>query len=300
MPGVQDGDWLSPVKPLIAGLRAQPATALVRIASTATLALNGTVYGHLDVGDWPGLAMGDLPHTATMPAGEMARLLSTCRHAMSDEQTRYYLIGVALQSRNGGLVAVATDGHRLALTRSTLDMPGLPDVIIPAPTVAAIIAACNGGGDARVEVSDTRIRVTVGAVTVASKLIDGTFPDYERVIPRDHDRLVTVDAGEMVAAVKRAMVAAPKGLGRPVKVAVNDGRMTVTGKDIAEGTKASADLPATGALHESGFQARYLLDAISAAASDRAEISTGDKGAPAILRAPGCDSTFFMIMPIRI
>lgn len=300
MPGAPDGTWLTPVKPLIAALRTAPGASLVSIGthSNGAVIINGAVMGGVPVSDWPEYTPGAFEIDATIPAGELGRLLSTCRHAISTEQTRYYLNGIALQSRGGRLVAVATDGHRLAMTRSSVDLEGMPDIIIPAPAVGTILAACNSGVDARVRLSDTRICVAVGLVTITSKLIDGSFPDYERVIPRDHDTFATVCATDLAEAIKRARVAAPKPL-RPVSLEIAEARLTVTGCDYETGAMSNADLPADGGLQKVGFQSGYLLDLIAACASDSLEIR-GTKQAPHVFRAPGDADTVFVVMPVRL
>lgn len=300
-PGAPDGAWVTPVKALIAALRTMPAHKPVSIttAQHGALIINGTVMGYLKPTDWPSMKCDFTgAFQLSIDADRLARLLSTCRHAISTEQTRYYLNGIALQARSGSLVAVATDGHRLAKTSLPIDCAGMPDIIIPAPMVSAMIAACKTTPPVRVEILDTHIRLTAGDIVVTSKLIDGAFPDYERVIPRDFETNAEVQSSDLANAVKCAMVAAPKPL-QPIKMEIDTGRLTVTGRDAETGAHATADLDCTGTIAPVGFQSRYLLDMIAATGAEHLEIS-GNNGGPHRFRVPGDTETVFVIMPVRV
>ncbi|HEU0017107.1 MAG TPA: DNA polymerase III subunit beta, partial [Methyloceanibacter sp.] len=154
----------------------------------------------LPADDFPSLSVDDLGHAFTMPAIDLKRLIEKTRFAISTEETRYYLNGIYLHAAESGgkpvLRAVATDGHRLAQVQLPLpagakDMPG---VIVPRKTVAELAKlAEDGDGDVRIELSPSKIRVSTARVVLTSKLIDGTFPDYERVIPQGNDKTMEVD-----------------------------------------------------------------------------------------------------------
>lgn len=149
---------------------------------------------------FPDLKSGTFTHEFAMPASAMRELIERTQFAISNEETRYYLNGIYIHTLeiNGAptLRAVATDGHRMA--RAEVEAPtgaaGMPGIIVPKKTVAEVQKLLEGAeGDVRVEVSDTKIRFTQGGVVLLSKLIEGTFPDYERVTPKNNDKAMNVD-----------------------------------------------------------------------------------------------------------
>ncbi len=175
----------------------------------------------LPADDFPSLSVDDLGHAFAMPAADLKRLIEKTRFAISTEETRYYLNGIYLHAAESGgkqvLRAVATDGHRLAqvelpLPAGAKDMPG---VIVPRKTVAELAKlAEDGDGDVRIELSPSKIRVSTARVVLTSKLIDGTFPDYQRVIPQGNDKTMEVDNHAFAEAVDRvSTLSSDKGRG---------------------------------------------------------------------------------------
>jgi DNA polymerase-3 subunit beta len=183
----------------------------------------------LPADDFPALSVDDLGHSFTLTAGELKRLIDKTRFAISTEETRYYLNGIYLHAAKNGskpmLRAVATDGHRLAQVEHPLpsgakDMPG---VIVPRKTVLELAKLVEDGeGEVRIELSPSKIRVSTGKVVLTSKLIDGTFPDYERVIPQSNDKKLEVDNAAFAQAVDRVSTLS-SDKGRAVKLSISDG-----------------------------------------------------------------------------
>src|SRR6186713_1777864 len=160
--------------------------------------------------DFPDLAAGEMTHKFSMPAKDLKRLIDKTQFAISTEETRYYLNGiylhVAASGKTNKLRAVATDGHRLAQVELPLPdgAAGMPGVIVPRKTVAEVQRLLeNGDAEVGIELSQGKIRLTVGNVVLTSKLIDGTFPDYGRVIPANNDKTLEVDKSEFEQAVDR-------------------------------------------------------------------------------------------------
>ena len=174
--------------------------------------------------DFPDLAAGDLTHKFTVGAADLKRLIDKTQFAISTEETRYYLNGIYLHTAGAGkglmLRAVATDGHRLA--QFELAAPpgaeGMPGIIVPRKTVGEVQRLIdNGEGEITVELSQSKIRFTFGDVVLTSKLIDGTFPDYSRVIPLGNDKQLEVDKKEFEQAVDRvSTVASERGRGMSI------------------------------------------------------------------------------------
>ncbi|MHB2167483.1 DNA polymerase III subunit beta [Alsobacter sp. R-9] len=257
--------------------------------------------------DFPDLAAGDMGHRFTLKATELKRLIEKTQFAISTEETRYYLNGIYLHTMDSNgrpvLRAVATDGHRLA--RVETDAPpsaaGMPGVIVPRKAVAEIIKLVDDAGEeVTVELSPTKIRLTLGAVVLTSKLIDGTFPDYQRVIPSGNDKHLTVDKGDFAAAVDRVSTISSER-GRAVKMALADGRLTlsVTNPDsgsAVEELEVDYDAPAI----DIGFNARYLLDIAAQLEGDTALFRLADPGSPTLIQDREGASALYVLMPMRV
>ena len=257
--------------------------------------------------DFPELSTGDLTHKFTLPAADLKKLIEKTQFAISTEETRYYLNGIYLHSvSNEGramLRAVATDGHRLA--RVELPAPegaaGMPGVIVPRKTVAEVLKLVEDPDmDVAVELSTTKIRFTFGPVVLTSKLIDGTFPDYNRVIPLGNDKRLTVERGPFRQAVDRVSTISSER-GRAVKLAMADGKLTlsVSNPDSGSATEEiEADYDATQL--EIGFNARYLLDIADQLESDTALLKLADPGSPTLIQDRDGAAALYVLMPMRV
>ncbi len=257
--------------------------------------------------DFPVMSEDDLPHRFSVKGAEFARLIEKTRFAISTEETRYYLNGIYLHAANdkseGSLRAVATDGHRLAQAEIALpsgaeDMPG---VIIPRKTVAEIFKLIDEtDSDVEVTLSDTRIRFAVAGTVLTSKLIDGTFPDYQRVIPSGNDKVMEVDRESFARAVDRvSTISSEKS--RAVKMMVSDDRITLSANSPDQGS-ASEEVSATfaGESLEIGFNSKYLLDIAGQVDSDHARFIMSDASSPTIIRDVGDEGSLYVLMPMRV
>ncbi|MFN7633662.1 MAG: DNA polymerase III subunit beta, partial [Acetobacteraceae bacterium] len=224
----------------------------------------------LPVEDFPSMTDGKLPHRFALPAGVLRDLIDRTRFAISTEETRYYLNGIYLHAAesDGQMVlrAVATDGHRLARVEEPLPegAGGMPGVIVPRKTVLEVRKLAEETQDeVEIRLSETKIRVTIGTVSLTSKLIDGTFPEYERVIPRGNDKVLRVGKKEFAEAVKRVSAISSERQ-RPVKLSVDRNHLLLTASSPEQG-QAQEEMDEGSVAYDAGpleigFQARYLTD----------------------------------------
>ncbi|MEM6711643.1 MAG: DNA polymerase III subunit beta [Pseudomonadota bacterium] len=257
--------------------------------------------------DFPDLTTGQFSHVFQIASSDLRRLIERTQFAISTEETRYYLNGIYLHALelDGSLKlrAVATDGHRLAKTETgapsgSSDMPG---VIVPRKTVGEILKLLEGhDGEASIELSDTKLRITIDSVVLTSKLIDGTFPDYARVIPQANDKVLDVDRPAFSAAVDRVSTVASER-GRAVKLSMGDGRLTlaVTNPDSGSAVEELM-VDYAGEPMEIGFNARYLMDISSQLETDNARFLLADAGAPTLVQDADGSDTLYVLMPMRV
>ena len=261
----------------------------------------------LPADDFPALSVDDLGHAFSLPATDLKKLIDKTRFAISTEETRYYLNGIYLHATQSGgkpmLRAVATDGHRLAqvelpLPSGAKDMPG---VIVPRKTVVELAKLVEDGeGEVRIELSPSKIRVSTGKVVLTSKLIDGTFPDYERVIPQSNDKKMEVDNAAFAQAVDRVSTLS-SDKGRAVKLTLSNGKLTLSVNNPDSGS-ATEELPIEYGDDplEIGFNARYLLDISQQLESGTAEFQLADPGSPTMVRDGKDVSALYVLMPMRV
>ncbi|MFC0244810.1 DNA polymerase III subunit beta [Falsochrobactrum ovis] len=257
--------------------------------------------------DFPELTAGAFTHSFRIDAPDLKRLIDRTQFAISTEETRYYLNGIYFHAiENDGklkLRAVATDGHRLA--RAELEAPsgaeGMPGIIIPRKTVAELQKLVDVPDTVvSVELSDAKIRFTVGSVVLTSKLIDGTFPDYQRVIPSSNDKQLTISRQDFAASVDRVSTISSER-GRAVKLSIADGQLTLTVNNPDSGS-ATDELPADYDADplDIGFNSKYLLDITSQLSGSEAIFMLADAGSPTLVRDTGDENVLYVLMPMRV
>ena len=258
----------------------------------------------LPVEDFPAISSNELPVNFSLTAADMRDLIDATRFAISTEETRYYLNGIYIhKAESGELCAVATDGHRLAMTRQALPSGAvqMPSIILPRKAVSELRKLLDDfDGDVLVGLSETRAEFRFGVVRLTSKLIDGTFPDYTRVIPIGNDRIMQVAVSAFSAAVDRvSTIASEKS--RSVKMVLKSGVLTLSASNT-DASSATEELEVSydGPEMEIGFNARYLLDIAGQVNSDVIEFALADQGSPSLVRAPGDEASLFVLMPMRV
>src|SRR5919107_349330 len=242
---------------------------------------------------------------STLPRDDFPIIAKT-RFAISTEETRYYLNGIYVHVSDEAqpvLKAAATDGHRLA--RVTVPRPagaeGMPDVIIPRKCVAELRKLLDElDGTVQISMSETKVRFGLGTAVLTSKLIDGTFPDYSRVIPTANDKLLKLDPKSFMQGVDRvATIASEKT--RAVKMALDRDRVTLSVTSPEDGL-ATEELPADYGSDgiEIGFNARYLMDILHEIDGDSVEVHLADAAAPTLLRENDKSPALYVLMPMRV
>ena len=263
----------------------------------------------LPASDFPSLAAGDLPHAFALPADLLGAAIDAVALAISTEETRYYLNGIFVHvDEFGRLVFVASDGHRLSLLRR--DLPegaaAMPGIIVPRKTVLELSRICRGEPrEARIQVSDAKIRVEIGDMTLVSKLIDGTFPDYVRVIPSAPPIVALVPRQATRDAVDRVLAVSAER-GRAVKITIDatarEMRLEVVNPD--SGTAAeTVDLASADGNLEIGLNGRYLAEALDALPGDMIHLADTDPGSPVRLTPaddPDGARRLIVVMPMRV
>jgi DNA polymerase-3 subunit beta len=238
--------------------------------------------------DFPDLAAGDMTHSFTLAASDVKRLIDRTQFAISTEETRYYLNGIYLHAAGSAKAA-------------TLRAIGMPGVIVPRKTVGEVQRLIEDNeAEVAIELSQGKIRFTIGNVVLTSKLIDGTFPDYGRVIPQNNDKELIVDKKDFEAAVDRVSTISSER-GRAVKLALSPGKLvlSVTNPDSGSATEELEVEYAADAL-DIGFNSRYLLDIAAQIEGEVAVLRLADPGSPTLVQDKDNKSALYVLMPMRV
>jgi DNA polymerase-3 subunit beta len=264
----------------------------------------------LPVADFPTLdkpAAFKWSHRFAMPAPEFKRLLDATTFAISTEETRYYLNGVYFHvpaGKGAPLRMVTTDGHRLARAdaKAPKGAAGMPGIIIPRLCVAELSKlVAKDKGEISISLNTKYAEFRVGGAVLLSKLVDGTFPDYGRVVPSGNDRRLSVDKGALVAAVKRvSAMSSERGKAVRMTIGANSLSLAVNNPDSGE-TAEQIDAETAGATGlEIGFNARYLLDLAGAVKGESIAVAFSDAKSPAVFTDKADSAVMFVLMPLRV
>jgi len=257
--------------------------------------------------DFPIMETGDLPHGFVLTSAELKRLIDKTRFAISNEETRYYLNGIYLHAaENDGipvLRAVATDGHRLARVETPIpaDAEKMPGVIIPRKAVNELRKLIDDtDGEISISLSENKICFSFGGSLLTSKLIDGTFPDYERVIPEGNTKVLELDGSIFAKAVDRVSTVSTEK-SRAIKLTLTDDTVTLsaTGADSGSATEELSASYKSGDL-EIGFNSKYLLDITGQIEGQNAHFILNDAQSPTIVRDGTDDGALYVLMPMRV
>jgi DNA polymerase-3 subunit beta len=261
----------------------------------------------IEASEFPNLSEGELGEEVVVEADKLAKMIDKTRFAISTDETRYYLNGLYLQSMqkdsaNGSefeLRTVATDGHRLALSFLVTELKTAFGVILPKKSVAEIRRIIDGVKSLKIAVSRVKIKVVADQTTIVSKLIDGEFPDYDKVLPKNNTQIAVINKKIFFDCIDRvSTVATDKH--RSVKLTVENGKMNLQ-VSTNDGSFAyeELDVTYTGDKIETGFNSRYLMDIVGQIDKEELLMCFKDSASPAIIEAKDMTSVF-VIMPVRI
>lgn len=261
----------------------------------------------LPVTDFPQFTGAQLPVAFAIPAADLRALIDRTKFAMSTEETRYYLNGIYVHATdNEGvkvLRAVSTDGHRLA--RFEMPLPSgaesMPGVIWPRKTVLELRKLLEEAADTiQISLSENKVSFAFDHIILSSKLIDGTFPDYQRVIPSGNDKVVEVDPKVFSNALDRVSTISD-GKSRAVKISLNGKTLTLSANSPEAGSaKEDIEVRSEAEPLEIGFNARYLLDITSQVDGEGCRLSMADPSSPTIIQDTSDPSSLYVLMPLRV
>lgn len=309
----QDGSTTVPAHMLYDIVRKLPEGAEVMLSvgdDTGMSLVSGRSQFRLQMlpeSDFPDLTASEFSHTFRMACADFKQLIDRTQFAISTEETRYYLNGIYLHTveveGKSMLRAVATDGHRLAQaqTEAPDGADGMPSVIVPRKAVSEVQKLLEApDAFVTVELSESKIRFTVEQVVLTSKLIDGTFPDYNRVIPMGNDKELVLDRATFASAVDRVSTIA-SDRGRAVKLSITDGQLVLSVNNPDSGSAEEEIAVQYGAdALDIGFNSRYLLDITNQLSADETTFMLNDPGSPTLIRESGEAGALYVLMPMRV
>ena len=240
--------------------------------------------------------------TITVSQEVLGRLIEKTHFSMAQQDVRYYLNGLLLETDGSTIRAVATDGHRLALSQAELDGASLDQqqVIVPRKGVLELQRLMSGDGDLNIELGANHVRIELESIRFTSKLIDGRFPEYERVIPKESSNELMADRGEFRGALQRTAILSNEKY-RGIRLVIRDSGVVLQAHN-PEQEEAEEELAVeySGEDIEIGFNVNYLLDALGAVEGDEVSLSVQDSNSSCLIRQPGKDDCTFVVMPMRL
>jgi DNA polymerase-3 subunit beta len=240
--------------------------------------------------------------TLTVAQGEFRRLIDKTHFSMAQQDVRYYLNGLLLETDGKSLRAVATDGHRLAICEMALEgkAKNTHQVIVPRKGVLELQRILGTDGNIELAVGTNHVRAQIGDIRFTSKLIDGRFPEYGRVIPASPPRMVEADRDALRQALQRTAILSNEKY-RGIRLTARPDLLTIQAHNPEqEEAEDQVEVSYKGEEVEIGFNVNYLLDALSAIEGDKVEIGLTDSNSSCLIHAPGTAHTRYVVMPMRL
>ena len=264
----------------------------------------------LKTDDFPIISDNDLSTNFVISAEELIRIIDKTKFAVSNEETRYYLNGIFLHKAERNSIqflrAVATDGHRLAqydipLPQGAEDITG---IIIPKKTIYELRKVLDdANGDVSVSLNENKIKFSFNDLKVVSKVIDGTFPDYTKVIPQKNDKNFKTNNGDLKNAIDRvsAVAANEESKSKAIKFCIENNSLSLSVESQSKGSaNEMIDVNYSGDKVDIGFNSKYIIDICNEVDGDEISISLSDSISPAIILDKTDENLFFVLMPMRI
>lgn len=255
----------------------------------------------LPAAEFPVIDEMNVQQTLDIPQADLKRLLDKTHFSMAQQDVRYYLNGMLLETDGKMLRTVATDGHRLALCEMVLATKGKgQQIIIPRKGVLELQRLLGNEGSVSLTIGSNHIRVQIADIRFTSKLIDGRFPEYSRVIPANPPRLVQADRDLIRSALQRTAILSNEKY-RGIRLALKGENLTMQAHNPEqEEAEEEIEVKYDGDDLEVGFNVNYLLDAIAAIEGSEVEIGLTDANSSCLVRAPDNASCRYVVMPMRL
>ena len=300
------GDVTLPGRKFLDILRALPAGVEVILTTegekaTVRAGRSRFTLATLPASEFPVLEEIHAQQTLTLGQGEFHRLIDKTHFSMAQQDVRYYLNGLLLETQERTLRAVATDGHRLALCEMTLrEAARGGQVIVPRKAILELQRILGMDGDIELAIGTNHVRAQIGDIRFTSKLIDGRFPEYGRVIPDSPRNVAQADRELLRQALQRTAILSNEKY-RGIRVGIKSNVLTLqTHNPEHEEAEDQIEIDYTGEEIEIGFNVNYLLDALSAIETDRVELGFTDANSSCLIRAPGLGGARYVVMPMRL
>jgi DNA polymerase-3 subunit beta len=304
----QPGDITVPGRKLLDIFRALPEKTNVTLSTegervSVRAGRSRFTLSSLPAAEFPLVEEINAQQTLSIPQGEFRRLIDKTHFSMAQQDVRYYLNGLLIETDGKALRAVATDGHRLALCEMELaagKAKGAHQVIVPRKGVLELQRILGTEGNIELAVGTNHVRAQIGDIRFTSKLIDGRFPEYSRVIPSNPPRPVEADRETLKQALQRTAILSNEKY-RGIRLTVRPDLLTLQAHNPEqEEAEDQVEVSYKGEEVEIGFNVNYLLDALSAIDGDRVEIGLTDSNSSCLVHAPGILHTRYVVMPMRL
>jgi DNA polymerase-3 subunit beta len=303
----QAGDITIPGRKLLDIVRTLPEkvnVTLTRDGERTTLRAGRSrfVLSSLAASEFPLIEDIGARQTLRIARSEARRLIDKTYFSMAQQDVRYYLNGTLLECEGNNLRAVATDGHRLSLAEAKLleTVSGKQQVIVPRKGILELQRILVGDGELELSIGTNHVRAQIGDIRFTSKLIDGKFPEYGRVVPAQPPNVMTSGKEALRSALQRTAILSNEKY-RGVRLSFGTNSLTIQAQNPEhEEAEEQMEVGFTGATIEIGFNVNYLLDALAAIDVDTVEMGLADGNSSCLIRAPGDQTTKFVVMPMRL
>jgi len=260
------------------------------------------VLSTLPAADFPVVEDVDASRQLTLSDEDLHLLLDKTHFCMAQQDVRYYLNGLLFETDGAQIRTVATDGHRLALSEMAMDgkQGSTQQVILPRKGVLELQRLIGAGGKTQISIGSNHIRALLGDIRFTSKLIDGRFPDYQKVIPQLEGNILKADCAALRQALQRAAILSNEKY-RGIRLNLNENRLGIQANNPdQEEAQDEVEVKYTGDAIEIGFNVNYLLDALAAVESEEVEIGFVDPNSSCLIRQPGTTTPIYVVMPMRL
>lgn len=303
----QPGDVTVPGRKLLDIFRALPEKSSVSVATEGERAVlragrSRFTLSSLPAAEFPLVEEINAQQHLSVSRKGLRELIDKTHFSMAQQDVRYYLNGMLLETEGEVLRAVATDGHRLALCETQLEAPSVSaqQVIVPRKGVLELQRTLVGEGNLEVAVGTNHIRINIGDIRLTSKLIDGRFPEYARVLPARPSKIIEANRELLRQSFQRTAILSNEKY-RGIRLNLKPGTLTIQAHN-PEQEEAEDELEVSyeGEELEIGFNVSYLLDALAALDTEKVEIGLTDPNSSCLVRSPGAARARYVVMPMRL